>query len=405
MAECSACGAQLAGGDGFPQWCRQCGWGIDASQAALPPARPAARAYRATSDRLLARFLREPARGSTSWRTNAVVAFAAVVHLIGIGLTAVALWLLASGSILGGVALLALTLWWCPWWRRLRVGRGERVDERSPLHAWVASVAAGVGVAAPTDIVIDDATLASTFRSVTGRRVLRLSPQFFALLRPDERAAVLAHELGHWRGGDLSRLAWVDLAGVALAAPLRVAGFVGDEDDVRRVLVSGALTPVHGVGMLVLRALASPFYPVYVLYASWALEPRLVGEYRAHVDAAGFAGTAAELRVLTMITCSPEQNSAIRRQVAERVATIDWSLVRAAIDSVPADEIHRRLLLLRPAELRVLRTHPPTVDVVRVLQARPVSASWMVDLPLDAVVLDSMAQTVADHGVTVANTW
>lgn len=136
----------------------------------------------------------------------------------------------ADGPNLGGLAAGAaavLVAWnlrprWKLRWSRATAPPPLGPDEAPALHALVADVAAGVGVAPPDDIRLTASANASIGEErwrlgLARARVMELGLPLFALLDHSELASVVAHELGHARGGDVLLGAWVHRTRGAIA--------------------------------------------------------------------------------------------------------------------------------------------------------------------------------------------
>jgi Zn-dependent protease with chaperone function len=99
-------------------------------------------------------------------------------------------------------------------WRRAAAPPPLARDEAPALHALVASIAARAGVAPPDEVRLSARPNASIgeerWRLGLRRvRVMELGLPLFAVLDRAELGSVIAHELGHARGGDVLLGAWV----------------------------------------------------------------------------------------------------------------------------------------------------------------------------------------------------
>lgn len=99
-------------------------------------------------------------------------------------------------------------------WRRAPGPPSLARDEAPALHALVAEVAVRAGVAPPDELRLSARANASIGEErwrfgLARARVMELGLPLFALLDRAELGAVIAHELGHARGGDVLLGAWV----------------------------------------------------------------------------------------------------------------------------------------------------------------------------------------------------
>jgi Peptidase family M48 len=215
VQRCPDCSADLPETPGYPTWCEKCEWNLRVPERPAPRSqleRAYARAGERLGDRLLAELERAPSlEPRLRPATLAAMAIAAVVHLATVGLAALGLWLIVSGHanpfaiILGVVAVGAARL------MRPRLGKPPNRDLMSraqapTLFALIDQVAESLGTRGPDLLIVDESHNAFwTTSGVRRRRVLCLGLALFDPLDPQERVALIAHELAHGRNGDSSR--------------------------------------------------------------------------------------------------------------------------------------------------------------------------------------------------------
>lgn len=130
----------------------------------------------------------------------------------------------------GGILALGVAVF-VAWALRPRGLWTRRADRPAPLdaaafpelHALVRRVAGRVGVAPPEELQLGsrmNASICGERQGLRRRRILELGLPLFATLDEAELAAVIAHELGHERGGDVALCAWVYRTRAALARTL-----------------------------------------------------------------------------------------------------------------------------------------------------------------------------------------
>jgi heat shock protein HtpX len=373
MPSCPSCNASLRDGDGFPQWCAKCLWGVDASDAARAVqelALPGGKAHTRANARLLLRYgSSSPSAVGISVHTFAAAVLSVAIHIAGATLLALGIRRLLAGSYIDGGVLVVVTLGLCPWIRKDKLSKPlAGVADQSSVDEWVRDMAIRLGAPAPHQVIVAGKGFASTQRTRRGRRVVSIGPQTFALLSPRERDAMLAHELGHWTTGSLSRRLLTATAVNTLARMLAAVGLFPSES--RRPLRHNAAVLSDGWtagGFVMLRVLAMPLRPLTALMLSLLAEDRLAGGYCADRFAAQCVGTAPLDRGLRIVSGVDEVSASIRDQVAHRSNFVDWGVVRARLDAIPDDETTRRLLVDHVFELRRVRSHPPTIDRLQTL--------------------------------------
>lgn len=203
------------------------------TSTATGPTGPLERAWQRLSDREAARlreaFLRSPEPRPSSRRVLALV-LAALILVGYAALFVLGLWLgwLALAPLLGSesglsfisrffLGLAALTLGLFTVQARPRFPRllGYEVsrEEAPELHRLVKEVAGALRVKPPAHITVDGEV--NAFMGSSGfppRRVLGLGLPLLYALPPQERVAVIAHELAHARNGDPTRTGLIGTA-------------------------------------------------------------------------------------------------------------------------------------------------------------------------------------------------
>jgi heat shock protein HtpX len=263
-----------------------------------------------------------PARG----RASAVaLGLAALVHLTTLALVVLGGWLAVVtpfrlGGILLGVLLVALA-----WDVRPRLGRRPDplrefdVGAAPGLRALVDRVATAVDVEPPTVIVLTGDVNASV-REVGLRRerVLDIGAPLWIALAPDERVALLAHELGHLRGGDARRGTVVGAALTTLrewyllANDERTVG-VGRSRRMMQRTADGALVRLSSwVAMWLFRLIGLVPLVTYWLLLAVTLRSSQREEYAADRAAASVAGRDGMLGALRLLGHADELRLALR---------------------------------------------------------------------------------------------
>ncbi len=199
---CPDCGARVPSLAGYVDWCRHCGWN-------LRPPRPAASGGRFAAQ--VAALMQRPPRSGGTHATRALAVLIAVVVL-----------LFGAALIVGGVASMVVepnlvTLLLGATTVLLGVLMRPRIPGRPPgavldpahtptLHALVARIAEARGVPAPRGIIVDaEWNAAWVTAGVRRERWLVLGLPLLTGLEPQQRVALIAHELGHEHSGDLTR--------------------------------------------------------------------------------------------------------------------------------------------------------------------------------------------------------
>ncbi|WP_406837620.1 M48 family metallopeptidase [Streptomyces sp. AHU1] len=209
---CPECGAEIRRDSRFPSWCAACDWNVDPEPSEEKKGR-LARARLALTRRHSERLLAELSAGGTLRArrdASAVLAFtvALIVHAVTLAVTASGIWFVVRGwggwGMVPGAFLLALG-----WSLRPRFGRLPkdtpmlRRADAPELFALVDEVAHVAGTRSVDTIVVNDWINAGVGSyGVRGRRLLVLGLPLWEILSPQQRIALLGHEMGHYVNGD-----------------------------------------------------------------------------------------------------------------------------------------------------------------------------------------------------------
>ncbi|WP_157530309.1 M48 family metallopeptidase [Microtetraspora niveoalba] len=369
VRECPQCSASIAADDRFVPWCPECEWNLrrpDSGRDA-PTGRPGPLAR--LRKRLDARFAADLHRqvlgsgvGTPSRDPGRIAAYtlATLVHLFALTALVGGVWLLVASwpnpfGIVFGVAGVGFA-----YLARPRLGRLDRDvqhaltrQEAPVLYDLLDRVAREAG-APPVDVVLVDGDVNASFGTVGLRRtnVLTIGLPLWLALEPQERVALLAHEMGHSSNGDARRMSYVGSAITTLyeihhaAARVRVGG------GLRALVTAIAVNVLTGLVRLVVVGL------IMVLESLTYRESQLA-EYAADDRAARIASPVAVAGLMDkLITRAP----AVRRHLesaAHRTGDL-WEGLRRYLDGFPESEEERLRRLARLEGARVDATHPPT---------------------------------------------
>ncbi|WP_299527642.1 M48 family metallopeptidase [uncultured Streptomyces sp.] len=352
-------------------WCEACDWNVDPGKPDEAPGRMEAfrrRLAKSYGEKLYAEVA---AGGSLAPHRDPAGVFALVLALAVHGFTAaVALGGLLLITVAGGVAfcVLGVVLLLLAWVLRPRMARLPedlpvlRRADAPELFALVDEVAALTGTTGVRAVVVDgDFNASVSTYGIRRHRVLSLGLGAWESLTPQERIALLGHELGHFANGDLRH-------GLVVSNALRSL-------DTWRYLVAAQSRPQTLMDWL-LNLLYLP--PRLVVNGLLALLDRLTlrsaqrAEYLADTLAARVGSTASAVALMDKLLVWESGEGWLRREVnavrtkGSRAAGRDtnadelWEGLAAHMASVPDRERER---LRRVGALRghsVDSSHPPT---------------------------------------------
>ncbi|MHB9860250.1 M48 family metallopeptidase [Streptomyces sp. YIM S03343] len=368
---CPECGAQIRFDRRFAAWCAACDWNVDPEPGRPEPTR-FERAELALARRhgeaLLAEMLsgREP-RPQRDSSAVLAIALALGVHGVTVVLAVAGVWCLVAGwgglGVVVGLLLLAMAVVLGPRFRKLPDDRPVLFRADAPeLFALVDEIAGVVGTRGVHAIVVDERINAGvTTYGVRRRRLLMLGMPLWEVLTPEERLAVLGHELGHYANGDTRH-------GFVVATAVRTLS-----------LWHHALQPLQdpsptemivNVLYIVPRLLVRSVHELLVRLTTRA---GLRAEYLADRHAARVASTQAAASFMDRLLIADslavllrsEANKAAltgSRSTREAAAHADelWGALTAYTASVPEYAYERQRRAGARRGHRVDTTHPPT---------------------------------------------
>ncbi|NUW38253.1 M48 family metalloprotease [Nonomuraea sp. SMC257] len=228
------------------------------------------------------------------------------------------------------------------------------------LYALVDRIGAELG-APRTDLIVISGAVNASFRTYGWRRsrMVEIGYPLWLILGPQERVALLAHEMAHSRNGDAQHGLVVGSALHSLHRLCLATGFAWQPGDGMSALVTACLHTVLNVPARFLI-----FVLERLLYRSSQL-----AEHRADEMEAQVAGAAAAASLLDALTTRAPSADRFLRSSAVAVGTWDlWTALRTHVDDLPEAERERRRAAARLERTRVDTAHPPThVRMGRVL--------------------------------------
>jgi hypothetical protein len=299
---------------------------------------------------------------------------AALVHLLTAVVFASGALFLAQGfgvvvplRILFGGLLLAVAYQVQPFWHRSTKKRSRLMkrDEFPTLYALVDDIAKELGCHG-----LDGIRLTIDFNASIGHThsegwVMTLGLELWSTLSPQQRVALIGHELGHQLNHDQRKTKLVYGAAISMSQwsylltpsrrTLRLRGLAA---------IGDLLVPVI---MLPLAAAAAGLSWLLIVFGS---RQGLAAEYYADALAARVGGTDATADMLERLLLAGACTRQLRHIAKFDKSADPWSEVAAYVASIPALELERQRRLGRLRLPAVDSNHPPTqlrADLVRAL--------------------------------------
>jgi Zn-dependent protease with chaperone function len=372
----------------FTTWCAACDWNVD-PQGPGERQRGLAEVRRRIAQRhgeLLFTELRAGdgnGGGRTASGLLAYVIALAVHGLTGV-LAAVGVWGVIAGWGGPGMAfgLFFLALAWSLRPRLNRLSDDDRVllrDDAPELYALIDEIAAAQGTRGVDAVVVDAEANASVTHLGLRRRLLTLGLPLWEVLSPQQRIALLGHELGHFTHGDTRYGMVVGTAYRSLDTWLL---------HLRPIPNPNVIHAITNLACLPLRLLVTAVVALLDLLTARSSQR---GEYLADGASARTGSTEGATGLMDRLLVSDSIVTTLHREVNGRrmrgrggadgqVSEGLWEALAAHMDSIPEYEYERQRRVGALRGHSVDASHPPTHLRRRLLlDGTPVPASVTAD--------------------------
>jgi Zn-dependent protease with chaperone function len=412
LERCPRCGADVPVNRGFVTWC-ECGWNLTQGKRTEERQTRFDRLYAAAGRRLGDRLADELLTAESLEPTQtpariAAYAIALAVHALTLALAVggVALAVLSFpniAAILGAVVMVGLA-----WLMRPRLGKPPEeglVERRDApqLYALADRVASALEVD-PVDFIFVDEEFNASWLVAGARRqrVLTLGLPLLAMLDPEERLALVAHELAHDRNGDATRGLVVGSAVRALGelyAVLAPEDFGGAREWSELAFFERLVNLLHWLASRPVLALLWVEFHLLIRDSQRA-------EYLADALAASVAGSAAAVKLQEKLLLESTFRSVVQRAAHDRSDGGDlFAALAHAVASIPDREQERRRRVARLEDARLGDTHPPTAKRIELVEGRNVAKARLVASVEEAAAVDAelaslrgpMQRKLVDH--------
>jgi heat shock protein HtpX len=210
-------------------------------------------------------------------------------------------------------------------------------------------------------------------------RVLTLGLPLLAMLPPQARVALIAHELAHARNGDSGRGLFV---GSAIRALEELYALFSPDPHLSGAGEEYALGFFDRITNAAMWVVSRPILGLLYLELYLVLQDSQRAEYLADALAAGVAGTDAAILGHEQLLLDSTFQAAVQQAAHDRGGDSDlFAALAARATDVPERERERRRRVARLEETRLGASHPPTARRLELLEAR---AAFAAKVTLDA---------------------
>ncbi|MGW6282163.1 M48 family metalloprotease [Kribbella sp. NPDC055071] len=384
LTRCPDCGHQIRIDRRYVTWCDKCEWNLDPTHTPnqTPP-------WRLKLEHRLAESLYgELLEGNVhraGWKAARIAA-----HLLSVLILLLPLVALVTGVYLLiflrplwfsiPLVVLALAVAFLLRPRLLSLpSRSELVPRANApaLYAVLDQLADAVGTRRVTVAVDTHANLWYGQIGWRFRPVVGIGLPLWVGLQPQERVAILAHELGHGRHGDLLS-GWLIGNAQGVLAELRHTFRPGHLERIRR-----AAGWRDGSGAGLFGRIFNATIGAMAGITGWVLDRLALrssqrNEYLADRAAGEIAGSEAMAQALERTLLADTSYDAMLRALRFPAGIEPLDAVRRTVTEVPKREIDRRLRASRIRETRTDATHPPTYLRAKLIRTRPSTAARVV---------------------------
>ncbi|MEV4347045.1 M48 family metalloprotease [Actinoplanes sp. NPDC049596] len=319
----------------------------------------------------------------------AVVLLAGVLAIFGLGVWLV-LYDFFNVSTVLGLVLIAIAVALRPRLPRLPDDVIVLDPARTPaLNGLVQRVASAVGAPAPTILLLGYDLNAST-RSVglKRERALRIGLPLWATLEPQERVALLGHEMGHFVNGDVRRGLLTQMSKTTLDK-------VADLFDTRtrgegpvEFLIAIATTLIGWTVSRIAMALQLLLYWISQRDSQRA-------EYLADELAARAGGSAAAIGLFDHLLLHLPIDTVMRREARAGNGPDAWLAAARIARANQAANVPALRRLSRRTEVSLFASHPPTALRAEMLERRPRQAAAVTLTEAESARIDAELATPA----------
>ena len=368
---CPECQSKIPIHKGYVSWC-ECGYNIKINNSERPQTK-LNRLYDQLGNKRGERIYRSliaKKEFSPGMRFSKMPVFllATLVHFVSISSLFLGIYLIAFHNsnyllIASGLGLLGIS-----WLARPRAPKLEKTEHLIPrdqypnLYSAADQLADAMKVRRIDGIVINEDFNASVTQIGWRRRnIIKIGYPLFSLLEPEEQMAILAHEFGHIKNGDLTRSFYIGSALFTLQTWYELLEPVSLDE---RENMGIAELPVYYLMVII----AQIPYLLFFLLVHLLYDDSQKGEYLADDRAAKTVGYQHLITAMGKFEYAETFYSKVRDVAITRIEMNVFNALEEQLLTMPLREKERLSRCAQLESSRLDATHPPTFYRVQMLE-------------------------------------
>ncbi|MFB9328360.1 M48 family metallopeptidase [Paenibacillus aurantiacus] len=371
---CPACDSRIPHYPQFTTWC-ECGWNLrpyQPDEGTNHSARKQAAAGNRKGERMLQEMKDVTSRSlsAPAWKNKiALYLCASLIHLATLAMLGIGIWLIVANvfhaPLLSGIGVLLLVITFLSFPSLGRIDRRTLLDrEQFPaLYALADRIADSLGAKRVHGLQISEAFNATYTETGWGRKsIVTLGLPLMTILTPEEKVALIGHEIAHGANGDLTRGLFVNTAFRAAAQWYR---YLTPDRDGGGILAQLTELTMRGLSQI-------PFALLRIL-SRLSHDDQQRSEYYADALASRASGVQGQVGLTRKLHIAESFYSCVQRHVLQKQEGDLMRIWQSYAERIPAREFDRLDRVQRLTGSRLDHTHPPTPYRLELLHALPPS--------------------------------
>lgn len=371
---CPTCHNEMIVNKGYVVWCDSCNWNLNPLEKEKD-AGLFAKVYlkygMKFGNQLLAQMkVDKKIENKPTISTMFCYLIASLVHFTSITVFLQGVWLVYIGWGKFFIMLGAAICFIIAWVTRPQFGKVNeeilRRDEYPTLYKIVDDIADQLGAKRVNGLTVNFTfNAAYCTYGIQGQKFVHLGLPLLAVLEPEEKVALIAHELGHGVNGDSERGFFV---GTAIDTLMNWHEMIRPDHilEPSPSLIDLAMVPVN----LLLLGLSKILYGIIYLLVHLLWYNKQRAEYLADYLATTVSGVDAKIKMLEKLHLNDSFEYVVQKVILSKEDSNVFELLRNHFNYIPANEIERVHRIANMTNSQLDSTHPPTSKRIEFLSER-----------------------------------